>query len=87
MLFFLQYNIPKPQGGTKANNIVLREDQKEYQKAMNSRRKQKQVNAFDPDFMPSFNMNPGKQINSNMYGTDVIGFGRKNPNAAGRRRR
>ncbi|CAO3665886.1 unnamed protein product [Umbelopsis vinacea] len=82
-----KYNIPKPQGGTKANNIVLREDQKEYQKAMNSRRKQKQVNAFDPDFMPSFNMNPGKQINSNMYGTDVIGFGRKNPNAAGRRRR
>ncbi|KAI8582184.1 hypothetical protein K450DRAFT_229441 [Umbelopsis ramanniana AG] len=82
-----KYNIPKPQGGTKANNIVLREDQKEYMKAMNSRRKKKQVNAFDPDFMPSFNLNPEKQINSNMYGTETIGFGRKNPNATSRRRR
>ncbi|KAI9289073.1 Nin one binding Zn-ribbon like-domain-containing protein [Umbelopsis sp. AD052] len=82
-----KYNIPKPQGGTKANNIVLREDQKEYMKAMNSRRKKKQTNAFDPDFMPSFNLNPEKQINSNMYGTETIGFGRKNPNATSRRRR
>ncbi|KAM3578991.1 20S-pre-rRNA D-site endonuclease nob1 [Umbelopsis sp. WA50703] len=82
-----KYNIPRPEGGTKANNIVLREDQKEYLKAMKSRRKQKQVNAFDPDYMPSFNMAPGKQINGNMYGTDVVGFGRKNPNATSRRKR
>lgn len=54
---------------------------------MNSRRKKKNVNAFDPDFMPSFNMNPEKQINSNMYGTETIGFGRRNPNATSRRRR
>ncbi|ORZ18184.1 Nin one binding Zn-ribbon like-domain-containing protein [Absidia repens] len=80
-----KYDIPNPKGGRKANNIVLREDQREYVKAQETKSKKKIVDLFDPDFVPLYSNMETKTMNNNMFGTDVIGFGRRNPNQ-GRKR-
>ncbi|OZJ01999.1 hypothetical protein BZG36_04727 [Bifiguratus adelaidae] len=49
-----KYSIPESAGGRNATNMVLREDQREYQKALRRQRKQKENNLFDPDYTPSF---------------------------------
>ncbi|RIA82016.1 Nin one binding Zn-ribbon like-domain-containing protein [Glomus cerebriforme] len=75
-----KYSIPEPKGGRHANNIILREDQKEYQKALKSQKKQKEIDIFDPDYVPKLliGSNISKSINP------VIGYGRRNPNEARR---
>ncbi|CAO3599295.1 unnamed protein product [Absidia cylindrospora] len=80
-----KYDIPNPKGGRKANNIVLREDQREYIKSQETKSKKKIVDLFDPDFVPLHSNMDTKIMNNNMFGTDVIGFGRRNPNQ-GRKR-
>lgn len=66
---------------------MLREDQKEYVKAQQFRKKKTILDAFDPDFLPlSGKVGEKKNVGNNMYGTDVIGFGRKNPNVARKKR-
>lgn len=63
------------------NNIVLREDQKEYIKAKQHQRRQKALDMFDPDFIPlAGKVGDHLRIGNNMYGTDIIGYGRRNPN-------
>ncbi|KAJ3120955.1 Nin1 binding protein [Nowakowskiella sp. JEL0407] len=48
-----KYSIPKPKSGRHASNIVLREDQKEFSRAMHlASRKQKTTDLFDPDYDP-----------------------------------
>ncbi|RCI05671.1 Nin1 binding protein [Rhizopus stolonifer] len=79
------YDIPPPKGGRKVNNIVLREDQREYIKATQRKQKKAVVDMFDPDFIPLYGKTDTREITNNMFGTDVIGFGRKNPNASKKR--
>ncbi|CEG82681.1 hypothetical protein RMATCC62417_16722 [Rhizopus microsporus] len=76
-----KYDIPRPKGGRKANNIVLREDQREYIKANQFKKKKALVDMFDPDFIPLYGKTNTREVTNNMFGTDVIGFGRRNPNA------
>ncbi|KAF7726824.1 Nin1 binding protein [Apophysomyces ossiformis] len=80
-----KYDVPIPKGGRHANNIVLREDQKEYIKAQQSRSKQKVIDMFDPDFIPMYRKADTRTINNNMFGTSTIGFGRRNPNEVRRK--
>ncbi|KAF0514302.1 Nin one binding Zn-ribbon like-domain-containing protein [Gigaspora margarita] len=72
-----KYSIPNPKSGRNANNLILREDQKEYQKALKSHRKQKEVDIFDPDYVPKLFIGSGS---STSCGAPVIGYGRRNPN-------
>ncbi|ORY96547.1 Nin one binding Zn-ribbon like-domain-containing protein [Syncephalastrum racemosum] len=80
-----KYDIPPPQGGRFVNNIVLREDQKEYIKAQHYRQRKNGLNLFDPDWAPLAAKQGDKFLGNNMHGTDTIGFGRRNPNASKRR--
>ncbi|CDS09044.1 hypothetical protein LRAMOSA10404 [Lichtheimia ramosa] len=83
-----KYALPTPKGGRHVNNIVLREDQREYVKAQ-QRKPKKALDLFDPDFIPLAGKTGGVHLGktaSNMHGTDRIGFGRKNPNASGKSR-
>ncbi|KAG0168069.1 Nin1 binding protein [Apophysomyces sp. BC1015] len=80
-----KYDVPVPKGGRHTNNLVLREDQKEYVKAQQSRSKQKVLDMFDPDFIPMYRKADTRTINNNMFGTSVVGFGRKNPNVSRRK--
>ncbi|CAI2169687.1 2627_t:CDS:2 [Funneliformis geosporum] len=75
-----KYSIPDPKSGRHANNLILREDQKEYQKALKNQRRQKEIDIFDPDYIPRL------LIGSNLSksNTPVIGYGRRNPNEARR---
>ncbi|RUS17018.1 Nin one binding Zn-ribbon like-domain-containing protein [Endogone sp. FLAS-F59071] len=86
-----KFAIPEPVGGRRANDIVLREDQREYQKALRGQRARKTVDVFDPDYVPTFGDLGRTGTGNNMFGTAVIGYGRKNPNVArrsgGRRKR
>ncbi|KAJ3394134.1 Nin1 binding protein [Lobulomyces angularis] len=73
------YSIPNPKGGRKNNDLLLREDHRDYQKAVKDiSRKQKKslVDLFDPDVIP---LDSTKW--SNVKGP-TIGYGRKNPNAS-----
>ncbi|KAI9487774.1 MAG: Nin one binding Zn-ribbon like-domain-containing protein [Benjaminiella poitrasii] len=79
------YDIPPPKGGRKTNNIVLREDQREFVKATQRKQKKTVVDMFDPDFIPLYGKTNTKEITNNMFGTDVIGYGRKNPNSSKKR--
>lgn len=80
-----KYDIPPPKGGRKHNNIVLREDQREYMKATQRKQKKTVVDMFDPDFIPLYGKLDTKEVTNNMNGTDTIGYGRKNPNASKKR--
>ncbi|CAG8724438.1 3491_t:CDS:2, partial [Acaulospora colombiana] len=76
-----KYSIPEPKGGRHANNLILREDQKEYQRALKHQRKQKEVDIFDPDYIPKLMIG---SIPSVAAGPPIIGYGRRNPNEARR---
>lgn len=81
-----KYDIPRPQGGRKVNNIVLREDQREFLKAKETQSKKKIVDMFDPDFIPLYGKTGEvRSEGNNMFGTDTIGFGRRNPNQTSKR--
>ncbi|KAI8075290.1 Nin one binding Zn-ribbon like-domain-containing protein [Gongronella butleri] len=80
------FSMPNPKGGRVHNNIVLREDQREYVKAKETQSKKKLVDMFDPDFIPIYGSKTGERdLNNNMFGTDVIGSGRRNPNQSRKR--
>lgn len=80
-----KYDIPPPKGGRKTNNIVLREDQREYMKATQFKKKKNVVDMFDPDFIPLYGKTDTREITNNMFGTETIGYGRKNPNSTKKR--
>ncbi|CAG8438264.1 581_t:CDS:2 [Ambispora leptoticha] len=75
-----KYPIPNPKGGRKPNNLILREDQPEYQKAIKAHRKQKIVDIFDPDYVPKLLLGSSSNSKSFPSGPPVIGYGRRNPN-------
>ncbi|KAF9133036.1 Nin1 binding protein, partial [Mortierella sp. GBA39] len=45
-----KYSIPAPKGGRKNNDLILREDQREFELSMKFQRRQKKIDAFDPDY-------------------------------------
>ncbi|RKO88837.1 Nin one binding Zn-ribbon like-domain-containing protein [Blyttiomyces helicus] len=68
------FSVPTPKGGRKGNDMILREDQREYQKALAAtRRKKTTLDPFDLDYVGL----DGKRSS----GTEpVIGHGRRNVN-------
>ncbi|TPX69551.1 hypothetical protein SpCBS45565_g02250 [Spizellomyces sp. 'palustris'] len=73
-----KYNIPVPKGGRQNDDLLLREDQREYQRALNYQRRAKtSVDPFDLDFVPL----DGKS-GAHKGGIPIIGHGRKNVNVA-----
>ncbi|KAJ3170508.1 Nin1 binding protein [Geranomyces variabilis] len=77
-----KYSIKEPKGGRRANDMLLREDQREYVRAVNYQKRAKQAqldDAFDPDhvLLDSRKSQPGL-----LAGMPVIGHGRKNVNHA-----
>ncbi|KAG5518715.1 hypothetical protein PMAC_002684 [Pneumocystis sp. 'macacae'] len=74
------YPIPKPHHGSASGKgykqLIFREDQKEYQKAIKYQKRKKERNLFDPDSIPD--ILTGKRDTSHYDIT--IGMGKKNPN-------
>lgn len=91
-----KYAIPMPKGGRNANNLMLREDQVEYQRAMKSyqraeRKAAKGVSIEDIDdrLVSVFGELDLKGGSASLAGFNdveppVIGYGRRNPNQARR---
>ncbi|KAG4305563.1 hypothetical protein PORY_001119 [Pneumocystis oryctolagi] len=80
------YPIPKPRHGSASGKghkqLIFREDQKEYQKAIKYQKRKKEKDLFDPDSLPD--ILTGKR-NSSHYNV-VIGMGKRNPNEKTRSR-
>ncbi|KAF9398529.1 Nin1 binding protein [Mortierella sp. AD011] len=74
-----KYSIPTPKGGRKNNDLILREDQREYELSLKFQRRQKKIDAFDPDYAPR--LLEGQIDSRNPFGAPVIGYGKRNPNA------
>ncbi|KAF8983938.1 Nin1 binding protein [Entomortierella lignicola] len=74
-----KYSIPTPKGGRKNNDLILREDQREYELSLKFQRRQKKIDAFDPDYAPR--LLEGQIDVRNPFGAPVIGYGKRNPNA------
>ena len=79
------YSIPAPKGGRHSNDLILREDQNEHQKALRLK-KIYEKRALNRDLdIESLTMFGSAQINA--AGAPIIGYGRKNPNEVRGRRR
>ena len=77
-----QYAIPAPKGGRHGDGIILREDQKEYGRALAAHRKQKNsIDPFDVDFVPL------EGLSKPRASKPMIGFGRRNVNETRRARK
>ncbi|KAF9972799.1 Nin1 binding protein [Actinomortierella ambigua] len=74
-----KYSIPTPKGGRRNNDLILREDQREYELSMKFQRRQKKIDAFDPDYSPR--LLEGQIDTRNPFGAPIIGYGKRNPNA------
>ncbi|KAG0240792.1 Nin1 binding protein [Actinomortierella wolfii] len=74
-----KYSIPTPKGGRRNNDLILREDQREYELSMKFQRRQKKIDAFDPDYTPR--LLEGQIDSRNPFGAPIIGYGKRNPNA------
>eukprot|EP00123_Amoebidium_parasiticum_P009386 comp19436_c0_seq1/m.22565 comp19436_c0_seq1/g.22565 ORF comp19436_c0_seq1/g.22565 comp19436_c0_seq1/m.22565 type:complete len:567 (-) comp19436_c0_seq1:550-2250(-) len=73
-----KYSIPKPQSGRNAHNLILREDQREYEMAK-KKRNDKGFDVFSEDFISA--ASPFKDKYQHEV---VIGYGKKNPNTVKR---
>jgi len=84
-----QFSIPNPKNG-RSDNIILREDQKEWIKGIKTEdvRRRKEDKALkmhgEGDWLPPMYVNEKDRITST---TPVVGFGKRNPNEAKKRRR
>ncbi|KAJ3219984.1 Nin1 binding protein [Dinochytrium kinnereticum] len=82
-----KYSLPTPEGGRKANNLIIREDQKEYEKAVKTHNHHMKKTAsdmqFDSDFEAIFKQSAGSRSTPGIQ----IGHGRRNPNNTRGRRR
>ncbi|KAF8988715.1 Nin1 binding protein [Haplosporangium bisporale] len=74
-----KYSIPTPKGGRRNNDLILREDQREFELSMKFQRRQKKIDAFDPDYVPR--LLEGQIDSRNPFGAPVVGYGKRNPNA------
>ncbi|KNC86943.1 hypothetical protein SARC_00894 [Sphaeroforma arctica JP610] len=71
------YSIAAPKGGRHANNLILREDQREYkQQKDKARRQEKTYDVFADDFMDRSSPFGVSKPEINV----LVGHGRKNPN-------
>ena len=74
-----------PQTGRNAQNLVLAEDQKEFQQGQSRSRKQRMSeNIFDPDAALAFTGSAARYGGTNQ---PVVGYGRRNPNETNGRKR
>ncbi|KAI9209857.1 Nin one binding Zn-ribbon like-domain-containing protein [Polychytrium aggregatum] len=82
------WSIPEPKGGRRNTDVVLREDQREYQRALQYQKRQKQgsEDINDPDAAMFGAGQKNLMKNSQQLGTLTIGSGRRNPNERRRRR-
>ncbi|KAI5853061.1 Nin one binding Zn-ribbon like-domain-containing protein [Morchella snyderi] len=76
------YSIPKTQHGSASGkgvrrNLVLREDQVEYQREVRVRARQKERDLLDPDYLPGILTGERREAGG---AVPKIGYGRKNPN-------
>lgn len=71
-----KYSIPKYKGGQKSTDLILREDQKEFIKA--SRKKKKETDVFDLDYVPNLLKNLSLQQRAEKE--VIVGYGRRNIN-------
>ncbi|KAJ3278273.1 Nin1 binding protein [Borealophlyctis nickersoniae] len=79
-----KYSIPDPKGGRKNTDIILREDQREYQKAMTQQKRQKaSADPFDLDHI----LLDGSAKSRMHHSGPTIGFGRRNVNESRKPRR
>lgn len=79
---YLKYSLPLPKSGRNGLEMILREDQKEYSKALKDYKKQSKItDPFDLDFMPLDN------ISKHHVGKPHIGHGRRNVNEVRGKRR
>lgn len=71
-----QFNIPGVKGGRKGNDMILREDQREYERAVKLKeRMDRKALSYDMDAVDF-----GRAIAGG--GKPVVGYGRKNINQA-----
>ena len=82
------YDIPAQKSGTSnmkgRDNLILRADQREVQKLEKREKYRKEVDLLDQDTLPS--ILSGNRKDHGQFDLQV-GFGRRNPNAVGRRRK
>lgn len=94
-----KFSLPEPKGG-RQQEIILREDQKEFQRALKKENREKQKNLKfteslgdgtwfldSPDGLTanSSRRSGGSLKGANQHGGLVIGCGKRNPNAVGRK--
>lgn len=85
-----KYAIPLPKGGKKGNDLILAEDQKEYQKALLTQRRFIKATSTEKDF--GFFDSFGAEKTSNFKhvtatGKIIIGKGNRNANVVRRKRK
>jgi RNA-binding protein NOB1 len=82
------YSLPKPVHGTSngkgPKNLILRADQKEYEREVTKMNRRKERDMMDPDYLPGIltgerRTHPGGRV--------TIGYGKVNPNARKGRRK
>lgn len=76
------YSIPKTQHGSASGkgvkkNLILREDQVEYQREVRQRERQKERDLLDPDYLPGILTGERRDVAG---GRPTVGYGRQNPN-------
>ncbi|KAJ1977049.1 20S-pre-rRNA D-site endonuclease nob1 [Dimargaris verticillata] len=82
------FPIPRPKGGKKHTEMVFRQDQKEYMRAMHIKEKGavKVTNVFDPDYIPKILLgHSGRGRQHNM--SDVVAIRQKGRRATGNRKK
>ena len=79
------YSIPQPKGGRRANELILREDQKEHQRALMMKKKLEKKALNEEVNFEFLNLQSGYRTNAT--GSPVFGYGRKNVNEVRGRRR
>ncbi|KAJ3151664.1 Nin1 binding protein [Irineochytrium annulatum] len=77
------FAIPTPKGGQRGNDMILREDQKEYAKAERAAKTQLKQTLLDSLDLDADLLGDRKRLGANV----IIGHGRKNPNEVKGRRR
>jgi len=78
------YSIPVMKGGKKQKDLILREDQKEFQDGMRRWLRYREKSALDPDYAADGLLYGGKAA-AHRFAEPMIGYGRKNPNVTNRR--
>ena len=76
-----RYSIPEYKSGRKARNLVLREDTKEYDRAVRAKEREarKLMNNADHLFSDDYYLGATPFVNRSSHKV-VIGYGRRNPN-------